>query len=441
MPAANAASRSTILLRSLIGLDSRPDEAVRGYEADFADWFGPDQHAVAFDRGRTAMLALLHAAGLRCGDEVVISAYTCHSVPAALHAAGLQPVMVDMDPATYGTDAASFAAALTARTRAVIVQHSYGWSADLDGILSVARPRGIAVLEDCCQSLGTRSGGRWLGTLADGAFFSSQWNKHYNTAFGGMALLRNADAAAQMCRRRDERAAAPGFLQRRLLAAELLAFEWLMFPRSAALLTALFRGVTRLLPLPGGESKAAADDGDGAPGGTRSSSLGVESPPSSGAATGSSTDREVELPPQVALAALQADLGRLEVARLHENIAHRRNSARRVLAALRAMDHHVPADAPNVELSPLRIPVRVADPAAAIAAARRHGFELTTWFDVPLDPLNGWRCDPHYRPGACPRSERAAREVVLIPLGRRVTDAVLTRIERFFAGWPRYQSP
>jgi len=412
-----AASRTALLLRSLVGLSPGRNTELRAYEADFASFFGPGLHAVAFDRGRTAMTALLTAAGLRAGDEVILSAYTCHSVPAALSAAGLRPVLVDIDPVNFGPAVAAVERAVTPRSRALVIQHSYGWPADVDALIPPARNRGLTVIEDCCQSLGTRRGGVWLGTLADGAFFSMQWNKHYSTAFGGMALLRNEGIAGDLRFRRDAAAAPPSLPARQLLAAELLAFEMLMYPRSAALLTTLYRKISGGTSLPGG-------------------SEGVEG--AAGSATAHPAQGEVEgNVPQAGVSALQAALGRWEVARLAENIARRRDAAKHITSTLRGQGHAVVAEPPNVEVSPLRLPVRIADPLDAIARARCHGFELTTWFDVPTDPLNGFRNDPHYAAGSCPLAEQAARSVVLIPLGRRITSAVQGRIERFFAGYPR----
>ena len=90
------------------------------------------------------------------------------------------------------------------------------------------------------------------------------------------------------------------------------------------------------------------------------------------------------------------------------------------------------AEPPGQYIIPHRLTVRVRDAMAAISAARSFGFDLTTWFDVPLDPLADFRAEPDYRLGQCPECERAAREVVLIPTGPRITPRVEWRIERFF---------
>jgi dTDP-4-amino-4,6-dideoxygalactose transaminase len=102
------------------------------------------------------------------------------------------PVFADADPRTYHMSPESLEAAVTPRTRAVIVAHIAGEPADMDGILAVARKHGLLVLEDCAQAHGTRYKGALTGTLGDIAAFSTMSGKHMATgAQGGVVFTRN----------------------------------------------------------------------------------------------------------------------------------------------------------------------------------------------------------------------------------------------------------
>lgn len=399
-------SRLRFILRDVIGLRGDPETATAAYEETFEAHLGFGGRAIAFGTGRSALYAILRSLDVGRDDEVILSAYTCHSVPRTIRATGARAVYVDIDPDNLGPDPAHVVQAVTPQTKAILVQHSFGWPARVDLIRETAARHGLPVIEDCCQTLGARLHDMPVGSFGVAAFFSSQWNKPYSTGQGGMAVVHDGELAERVRDFRDEHSALPNRMRRKTLAAELLAFELFMYPSTAAALTSAFRALSRVFGLHGGDSAMSDEE----------------------------VRRELEHGEWPTT--LQAVLGRLEVERHAQQSAQRRTTAEALRASLKTLGFAPLDRAADREEAPLRLPVRVRDPLAAIAAARRYGFELTTWFDVPLDPLAAYRPEPDYAPSACPRAEQAARQIVLVPLGRRITPRVVRRIERLFREHP-----
>jgi perosamine synthetase len=162
----------------------------QAFEAEFAAALGGG-FADGVNGGSTAVFAALGALQLEAGSEVVVPPITDPggAMPAAL--LNCVPIFADADPRTYNMSAAGLEAAVTPRTRAVIVAHIGGEAADMDGILAVARKHGLKVVEDCAQAHGTRYKGRLVGTLGDVAAFSTMSYKHMATgAQGGVVFTR-----------------------------------------------------------------------------------------------------------------------------------------------------------------------------------------------------------------------------------------------------------
>jgi dTDP-4-amino-4,6-dideoxygalactose transaminase len=114
------------------------------------------RQAIACASGTDALLLPLKAMQLEPGDEVVTPAFTFFATAGAIHNAGGTPVFVDINPATYTVDPAAIEAAVTPRTRAIMVVHLYGQMAPMERILAFAARRAIPVIEDAAQAIGAR---------------------------------------------------------------------------------------------------------------------------------------------------------------------------------------------------------------------------------------------------------------------------------------------
>jgi dTDP-4-amino-4,6-dideoxygalactose transaminase len=135
------------------------------FERELAAALGA-RDAVAVGNGTDALFLALRALGVGPGDEVVTSSISAAFTALAVLQAGARPVFVDVDPRTLNLDPERVERALTPRTKAIVPVHLYGHPADMDPVLSLARERGLAVLEDACQAHGALYRGRPVGTLA-----------------------------------------------------------------------------------------------------------------------------------------------------------------------------------------------------------------------------------------------------------------------------------
>jgi dTDP-4-amino-4,6-dideoxygalactose transaminase len=167
---------------------------VEAFEDEFAGYHGPGYHAVAVGHGTDAIELALRAAGIGPGEEVITTALTAAATVCAIERAGARPVFADIDPHSCTLDSSAVHAAITPRTRAVVPVHLYGRPADMSGLLAVARPAGLLVIEDCAQAHGARLEGQPVGTFGDLAAFSFYPTKNLG-AFGDAGAVLTADRA------------------------------------------------------------------------------------------------------------------------------------------------------------------------------------------------------------------------------------------------------
>ncbi|MDO8655289.1 MAG: aminotransferase class I/II-fold pyridoxal phosphate-dependent enzyme [bacterium] len=148
-------------------------------------------HAVAFNSGRSSLLAILEALGLEKGDEVLLQAFTCNAVPNPIIWTGLKPIYVDCSREDFNMDAKDLAKKITKRSRAIIVQHTFGMPADMEKIGALCKEYNLFLIEDCAHALGAKFQGKQVGTFGDAAFFSFSRDKVISCVYGGMAITDN----------------------------------------------------------------------------------------------------------------------------------------------------------------------------------------------------------------------------------------------------------
>jgi perosamine synthetase len=170
----------------------------KAFEAAFAQAVGA-KHAIAVNSCTAALHLALEAAGVSAGDEVITTPYTFAASAEVIRYFGATPVFVDIDRRTFNIDAARVAAAITAKTKAVIPVHIAGLSCDVDALLALCRPRGIAVIEDAAHAFPSTHRGRMIGSIGDFTCFSFYATKTIATGEGGM-LCTDDDARAERCR-------------------------------------------------------------------------------------------------------------------------------------------------------------------------------------------------------------------------------------------------
>jgi dTDP-4-amino-4,6-dideoxygalactose transaminase len=152
-------------------------------------------HAVATNSATTALHIALVLIGVGPGDEVVLQSYTHIATANCVSYCGATPVFVDIRPDTYNLDEEGLEAAITAKTRAIVVVHQFGMPAELNAIDAIAQERGIPLLEDAACALGSSYMGNPVGSGSSFAVFSFHPRKVITTGEGGMLILADGDHA------------------------------------------------------------------------------------------------------------------------------------------------------------------------------------------------------------------------------------------------------
>lgn len=160
----------------------------RAFEREYAAYMHA-RYAVAVANGTVALELGLHALGVGPGDDVVVPARTFIGTATAVVARGAVPVVADVDRTSGTVTAETIAAAVTPRTRAVIVVHLAGWPCDMDAIMDFCEERGLLVVEDCAQAHGALWKGRHLGSIGHVGTFSFCQDKIMSTAGEGGMLI------------------------------------------------------------------------------------------------------------------------------------------------------------------------------------------------------------------------------------------------------------
>jgi dTDP-4-amino-4,6-dideoxygalactose transaminase len=172
---------------------------VEEFEHRFAEMVGA-RHAVAVSSGSAALLVAYSALGISSGDEILVPDMTFVSTATAAHYLGARPVFVDIELRSYGVDPSRLEQAIGPRTRAIVPVHYAGQTAEMEPILSLARARGLPVVEDAAEAHLSEYAGRRAGTLGDVGIFSFTPSKPMTTGEGGL-LVTDDEALAQRARR------------------------------------------------------------------------------------------------------------------------------------------------------------------------------------------------------------------------------------------------
>jgi perosamine synthetase len=349
-----------------------------------------------FGSARGALTACLRAAGIGAGDEVVLAGFTCLAVPTAVGATGARPVYADIDAQTLTTALDAMLKVAGPRTRAVVVQHTFGNPVDEEAIRTL-RARGYVVIEDCALAAGSVHAGRPAGCAGDAAFFSLELSKTISTGWGGILAVRDPRIAAGL---QAVYAATPEPPAGRVVGSAL---------QTAA--SAILYGPA-IFPL-GKYAVAIA---------FRAGLFKPSTPPSE--ATGQAgPDFVMRLaPPQAALAL-----------RMWKRLPAIRARNERVVARLRQAlveCGFTPLASPprgSVAVAN-RVPFLVPDRSAAIAWFAAHGIELGAWFDGPLSPPPPAGSPLDVAPESVPVAAAVSRRIVNLPAHHRLSDADVRRI-------------
>ena len=154
--------------------------------------------AIAVSSGTAALHLAIRALGIGEGDEVIVPSFTFVAVANAVLYERATPVFVDIDSVTLNVDPARVAGAITVRTRAIIVVHTFGVPAEMDVLMELARRHGLAVIEDACEAIGATYNDKLVGSFGDIATLAFYPNKQMTTGEGGAVLVRDTQLAGRI---------------------------------------------------------------------------------------------------------------------------------------------------------------------------------------------------------------------------------------------------
>ena len=380
------------------------DKIIEEYQHKFARFLGAER-AFAFWKGRVALYVLLRALDVGRDDEVILPGYTCVMNVNPIKYAGARPVYVDIEPNTFNMNVNLLEKKITSKTKVIIAQHTYGYPCEMDTIMKIAQNHGVPVIEDCCLALGSKYKGRMVGTFGQAGYFSSQWNKPYTTGLGGMVITSDREVAERIESLAANEMCPPSGREVFMLRMQLMIYRLFIYPRTTALAQSLFRYLTK-----------------------------------KGAVVGSSSTSEFE-PVKAddffkAMSSVQAHAGIRQLDKIGKNIVHRRKMAQ-LYDELLAAKGWKPSNDRRDSAEPVmvRYPVRIAEKGEALAQAAKAGVELGSWFECPLHPIETSLASYDYEPGMCPEAEKAAREVVNLPLHPRASVKTVERSVDFITGF------
>lgn len=174
---------------------------VKAFESRFAEEVGT-RHAVALNSATAALHLALEAIGVGPDHEVIVPTWTFAASAEVVAYLGARPVLVDIDPATLNTTPELIRAAITPRTRAVIVVHIAGRPMDMPRLVSELEGTGVSIVEDSAHAFPSRiasAGGRFAGTFGAAGAYSFYATKTITTGEGGM-LVTDDDKIADRVR-------------------------------------------------------------------------------------------------------------------------------------------------------------------------------------------------------------------------------------------------
>ena len=159
-------------------------------ENEFKEYLGV-KYAFSFNSGRSSFYAILKSLNLEKGSEVLLQAFTCNAVPNPILWADLSPIYVDCNKDDFNINAEDLEGKITAKTRAVVVQHTFGLPADMDRIRAICSAYNLILIEDCAHSLGAEYNVIKVGSHTKVAFFSFSRDKIISSVYGGIAVTND----------------------------------------------------------------------------------------------------------------------------------------------------------------------------------------------------------------------------------------------------------
>ncbi|MBI3251536.1 MAG: DegT/DnrJ/EryC1/StrS aminotransferase family protein [Candidatus Andersenbacteria bacterium] len=350
--------------------------------------------------GRSALEILLRALGITAGDEVIMQAFTCIAVPEPVLWRRARPVYADILPRQYTMNPDDVAKKITKKTKAIIIQHTFGMPAHSEAVKQLAASRNLFVIEDCAHALGSTYKNQPLGTFGDAAIYSFGRDKCLSSVFGGAIAVKNTGLLSNIQTiARTYKPAPASWVAQQLLHPVIFNAALSLYGKFG-----LGQGIIYLSQQAGFLSKAV----------TQAERLGSRPP-------------HIAYRYPEALAHLLVN----QLAKLQEYTNRRQALAQRYFTGLSSLGFSLPKVIEESRPAWLRFPLLVKNRAGFLSGAGRSGIFLGDWYDAPLVPKNSNLMRFQYTLGSCPQAEDAAAHVINLPTHPRLTDREVDQIIEF----------
>jgi perosamine synthetase len=191
-PTISSLERAYVADATARGWNNNHSDYLEAFQQEFSNLVG-SKFALATSSCTGALHLSLLALGIGPGDEVIVPDITWVATASAVMYVGAKPIFVDVDVNTWTIDVMQARAAITSKTKAIIPVHLYGFGANMNRIMALAKEFELAVIEDAAPAIGTRIEDRFAGTFGQFGCYSFQGAKLLVTGEGGMLVTDDED--------------------------------------------------------------------------------------------------------------------------------------------------------------------------------------------------------------------------------------------------------
>lgn len=367
-------------------------KAIRQLEHFFEQYFSVPQ-AISFISARAALYAIFKNLEIGRGDEVLLQAFTCVAVPNAIIATGAKPIYVDINE-RLNIDISDLERKISSKTKAILVQHTFGIPADMDAITKIAKKHNLYIVEDVAHTIGGEYNGKKLGTFGVASVFSFGRDKAFSSVFGGIAISRD-ETFGQILRTYQKQRDYPsvGWIISQLfypVISYIILRLYYVFSLGKALHFALRKVQFFSLPVSFSEKK------------------------------GIFTPLQVQRIPNAL-----AQLACIQVRKLEKYNMRRKEFSGMYDQFLKNLE----IDTINVGSEPLlRYPLLAGDKKDMQLFFAKRGVYVGDWYNQAIDPLGVEMAKVYYKKGSCPHAEETAQHSINLPTYPTMTEADVKKV-------------
>lgn len=334
-----------------------------------------------FWKGRVGLFAILKALDIQDDDEVIIPAFTCVVVANAIIYCGAKPVYVDINPNNLHYNSTKLKQAITAKTKVIIAQNTFGIPADYEVLKDLCNEYGIICIEDATHGLGTRYKNQKLPpSFVKASFYSFQWNKPLSAGLGGLVYCSDKDLNKKITEL-DKNLVKPSFKEISLLRIQLLIRPLINHPRVYSWGVSFFRILSKMGIVVG-------------------SSQAIEM-------------KSTEQPLQFfkGISDVQIKKVNQQIGQLDNLIAKRQEQYAKYDQLFKSLDLYR-IKVTEINHSALKFPIFVKDKSAFLKLASKAGIKLGDWMNSPIHPVEqNWETWFYYA-GTAPVAEKYAQHIL-----------------------------